>query len=197
MSLTAWVLLWVAALSSFATFALTLRRDREARRRARAEEEQLWSLQWVDYLDDAPLRCLRLRLHDVEKHKCRLKTVSLKKPGGARIAPQIWVDKSPDEPWQKLAKADRAALSRRIVIGKDMDGTNARFAGQHYDDVHFYVVIPKKPAFSFGAQTSVQVVCRVSEIARRSRRRKLVLISPPVDWAPADAPTPQDVKARG
>lgn len=195
-SVMAWVLLWVAALSSLATFLIIFRRDREARRKAYSEEEQLWSLQWADYLDDAPLRCLRLRLHDVEKHKCRLKTVTLKKPSGARLAPQTWVDKSASEPWHKRAQADRTTLTRRIALAKDMDGANARFAGQQYDDVYFYVLIPKKPTLSFSAQTTVQVVCRISEIARRSRRRKIRLISPPIAWAGADAPKPEDVRAK-
>lgn len=193
-SLTAWILLWVAALSSLATFAITLRRDAQARRKALAEEEQLWSLTWAAYLDDGPFRCLRLRLHDVDKHKCRLKTVALKKPGGGRLAPQTWIDKSASEPWQKQARADRAALGRRIAVAKDLDGANARFSGQPYDDVYIYVLMPRRPAFSFSAQTQVRVVCRISEISRRARRRKLTLISPPADWAAADAPKPEDVK---
>ncbi|GEP01170.1 hypothetical protein [Methylobacterium haplocladii] len=193
-SLTAWILLWVAALSSLATFAITLRRDAQARRKALAEKEQLWSLTWAEYLDDGPFRCLRLRLHDVDKHKCRLKTVTLKRPGAGRLAPQTWIDKSTSEPWHKRAQADRTALGRRIAVAKDLDGSNARFSGQSYDDVYIYVLMPRRPAFSFAAQTQLRVVCRISEISRRARRRKITLISPPADWAAADAPKPEDVK---
>lgn len=196
LSLMAWVLLWIAALSSFATFFLTFRRDRQTRQKARLEEERVWSLQWADYLDDAPYACLRLRLHDVESHKCRLKSVAISKPGGARIAPQIWVGKSADEPWQKRSKADAAALGRRIDLQRDLDGSTARFAGQQYDDAYFYVLIPTKPAFSFASQTSVRVVCRVAEISRKSRRRKITLTSPPVDWAKATDAQPQDLQPK-
>ncbi|MCE4224852.1 hypothetical protein HCU64_13895 [Methylobacterium sp. C25] len=195
-SLTAWILLWVAALSSLATFLLSLRRDAQARRRMLAEEEQLWSLTWADYLDDGPFRCLRLRLHDIDKHKCRLKTVTLKKPGAGRLAPQTWIDKSTSEPWHKRAQADRKALGRRVVVARDLDGSNARFSGQPYEDVYLYILMPKRPALSFATQTPVRVVCRISEISRRSRRRKITVTSPPADWARADAPKPDDVKLK-
>ncbi|WP_147047906.1 hypothetical protein [Methylobacterium gnaphalii] len=186
----------MAALSSFATFVLAFRRDAQARRKALAEEEQLWSLTWADYLDDGPFRCLRLRLHDVERHKCRLKSVVLKKPGAGRLAPQTWIDKSASEPWHKRAQADRTALGRRVNIARDLDGSNARFSGQPYDDVYLYILMPRRPALSLSAQTSVRLVCRISEISRRSRRRKITLISPPTDWARPDAPRPEDVRLK-
>ncbi len=196
LNLTAWVLLWIAALSSLGTFILTFRRDRQARRKARLEEERVWSLQWADYLDDAPYACLRLRLHDVELHKCRLKSVTITKPGGARILPLTWVQKSADEPWQKRAKADTTGLGRRIELQRDLDGSTARFAGQQYDDAFFYVLIPTKPRFSFSNHTSVSVVCRVAEISRKSRRRKITLTSPPVDWAKPAIVKPQDLQPK-
>lgn len=185
MSTGALLLLWMAALSSLGTFVLVLLRERVAWREARAEKDRRWSLHWADSFDDAPLRCLRLRLHDVERHKCRLKTVSVTDPGGARLAPQVFPLTAGAA--ARTSRADRTGLSRRIALARDLDGTSAPLAGHLYDDAYFYAYVPKKPFWRFSRTTTLRLVCRVTEIDRHARRRKIVLRSPPVDWAETGA----------